>query len=720
MNWNNAGGSALARLDYRHALADFLKARQIAQTAGKYVPLAITMNNLASLYLQMGNPAATVQIAMEALANAAGKGDPTIRAKLRAQLATALSNLHRFGEAEGFYGDAVEELKDQGDFDTTARVLANWGGDALVANRLDEAENVLSEALLLIRIHHLTASASVLRGLANVKGRRGDMRSAAALFKEALDAPQSLTPRWTIFADRAQVRLDHGDLHGALADFREAHRLAMELRADIVPADQDRVSLESGLSPVEAGLVESGNRLALRTSDPALVRDTFDAAEQNRLWSLRALVPASNDWRTRLPKNYRDLLGQYQAIERSLLAQPTAELRERAAALQIRLQEFEACASEGSETNRTQSALAHVRSVLDPESVLFSFYLTQSGGWLWTIDHSGVVVHRIPGREGLEKRITDFTRATRQGDPRAITLGEGLYQDLFGAVPARYLAHRRWLLELDGPLFDLPFASLVVDIRKNEPIYLVERAALQMIPSALMLEPPAGTADTGKGEFLGVGDPIYNGADPRYNGDRKKAEGMLLPRLTETGAELQACSRAWGSTENKILTGRDADVVTVRAALDSKPSVIHFATHIIAAPADHASGLIALSLDRSGAMGLMGPNEIVAHPVTARLVVLNGCYSGQGDALPGSGLMGLTRAWIGAGARSVLATRWDIPDEAGRAVMVGFYEALRAHPDGGAARALQQAQLTVLTDKSLQPWRSPAAIWAAYFLLGRE
>ena len=57
-----------------------------------------------------------------------------------------------------------------------------------------------------------------------------------------------------------------------------------------------------------------------------------------------------------------------------------------------------------------------------------------------------------------------------------------------------YLAHKRWLLELDGPLFDLPFASLVVGkaIRKNEPIYLIERAALQSIPGALMLLPPGG------------------------------------------------------------------------------------------------------------------------------------------------------------------------------------------------------------------------------------
>ena len=124
----------------------------------------------------------------------------------------------------------------------------------------------------------------------------------------------------------------------------------------------------------------------------------------------------------------------------------------------------------------------------------------------------------------------------------------------------------------------------------------------------------------------------------------------------------------------------------------------------------------------AGAMGMMGPAEILAHPLTASLVVLNGCRSGQGQALPGAGLMGLTRAWIGAGARSVLATRWDIPDGEGEALMIDFYRALRAHPESGPASALQQAQSTFLKNQTSngQANGSTAAIWSAYFVLGRE
>ncbi len=722
MNWNNAGGAELARLDYRDALADFLKARRIAQASREFVPLAAAMNNLASLYLEMGNPGAAVQVAGEALAGPAGDADLTIRPKLRYQLANGLARTGRFDDAEGFYRAAVNELEEQGNFDATARILANWGDDALNANRPDEAESVLSDGLLLVRVHHLAAAANVLRGLARVKSRRGDIRAAAVLFDAALDAPQNLTPRWLIYADRAQFRLDHGDLAGALSDFREAHRLALLLRADIVPADLDRITLEGGLSRVGAGLVEAGNRLALQRSDPAILKETFDTAEEDRLWSLRALTPAANDWRARLPESYWDLLARYQAAERALLAQPSSEAKKQALALQLKLQEIEAVASPGLPTERVQSALAHLHRVLDADSVLFSFQVKRSGGWLWAVDRHGVDVIPIPGLEDLQPRVAAFAQAAREGDERATALGERLYRDLFASVPAAYRTHKRWLLELDGPLFDLPFGALTVNDggRKNELPYLIERATLQVVPGALMLEARDASLNTGTREFLGIGDPVYNAADSRYTGNRSGKQDVVLPRLLATGEELKACSRAWGSTRTRVLTGVDANLPALRAALRDNPSIIHFATHIVRAPTDHSSGLIALSLDGSGAMTLMGPAEIVARPVSADLVVLNGCHSAEGDALPGSGLMGLTRAWIGAGARAVLATRWDIPDDAGKAVMAAFYRSLRAHPEGGPAAALRQVQLSILKGNSMQHTRSTAAIWAAYFLLGRN
>jgi tetratricopeptide (TPR) repeat protein len=727
MDWNNAGGAALARLDFRAALPWFLKARQIAEASRLRAPLLVTMNNLASLYLEMGDPDATMRVAKEALsATAAGKEPDDDKngasSKLRYQLATALARLRRFDEAEPIYRQAIQEIAERNDFEATARVLGNFGSDCLEAGRLDEAEDALSEALRLVRLHGLNASANILRGLAKLKMRQGDLRSAAALFDAAVHSPPGITAQWEIYADRGEFRLGGNDLRGALADFRAARRIASRMRADIVPADQDRVTLEGSLSRVAAGLVDAGNRLAVKTANVALLRETFDAAEQDRLWSLRALVPAPNDWRTRLPTTYWDLLARSQIVERTLLANTSPELRKQASALRSELQHIEAAAAnESHPATDGESAFAHVGKVLGADSALLSFHITKSTGWLWAVDRHGVDVYAIPRLDILRAAVADFARATRNGDPQATDLGRCLYMLLFGHVSARYLSHSRWLLELDGPLFDLPFAALGIG-GKNEPGYLVERTALQAIPGALMLEP---RMPLGNGPFLGVGDPIYNAADARYQGTRTEPHienGVALPRLPATAAELESCSRAWSSARTQLLTGSNASVAMVRTALRSNPSVIHFATHVVSGPADYSSGLIALSLDRSGAMGLLGPAEIVSHPITPSLVVLNGCHSDQGEALPGTGLMGLTRAWIGAGARSVVATRWDIPDEAAATMMVEFYRALRAHPERGPAFALQQAQLKLLRSQASNSGTSgnTAAVWGAYFVLGRE
>ena len=75
------------------------------------------------------------------------------------------------------------------------------------------------------------------------------------------------------------------------------------------------------------------------------------------------------------------------------------------------------------------------------------------------------------------------------------------------------------------------------------------------------------------------------------------------------------------------------------------------------------------------------------------------------------------RAWIGAGARAVLATQWEIPEEAGKTMMVEFYRQLRMHPDKGPGSALQQAQLAGLRSNE---WGKTPAVWGAYFVLGRE
>lgn len=728
-NWSNAGLASVTAMQYRPALEDLYRARDTAEASGEMVPLIYALNNLASLYLQMGAPGNALRISRDALAGPAGHANAGMRARLFYDEAQALATLDRFPEAEPIFRQALDQSMDAGDLDFAARGWSGLGNYYIDAGRYTEAEWALSESLRLVRTHRLKAATSVLGNLAKLRGKQGASATAEHLFQESLDAHESLTPLWLIYYERGVFRLETGSLRPALEDFRESRRLAIRMRADIVPADQDRIALESRVSRVFEGLVDAGNRLAITSSDKAVLAETFDAAEQGRLWSLRSLVPAADDWRSRLQPHYWELLVRFHSLQSTLLAQPSPGIEKQVEDLQLELQQAEAAAGvkvgaveaglDGSHcavaTPLADTPSQHVRNVLDRDSVLFSFSIMKTSSWLWAVDRQQIRVYALPPLKQIRQEVADFTRALQEGKDSTPS-GRQLFKSLFASVPAELLSRKRWFLEPDGPLYDLPFAALPVDSKGARSAFLIERAALQSVPGALLMERGSVQAN---GSFVGIGDPVFNEADSRYGGASAKTARhgqVALPRLPNTAGEVAECSRAWGSGSSRMLTGSSANISLVDAALSESPAVIHFATHVVTGAGEFRSGIIALSLDAQGSMGLMGPKEIAAHRIAGSLVVMNGCHSGQGEALPGSGLMGLTRAWIGAGARAVLSTRWDVPDDTAQSLMVDFYRALREIPGGNPAFALRKAQLAALHSNG--PDRQPLR-WAGYFLLSR-
>ncbi len=703
-NLSSAGTCLYVSRNFRRALKDYEQAREMARASRSLAALAAAENNMASLFLHMGDFARALQVSTDALAGPEGPAEPAIHGKLVFQRAIALAEMDRFPEAEPVYWQAIDELTDRSDLDSVARIKGELGAKYLKARRLDDAESVLSDALGMVRIHRLNASSNILTNLAELKSLRGDVRSAEALFEAALAAPPNISPVWTIRSSRGRFRLEHGDPEGALEDFREARRAALEMRADMVPADQDRISLESGLSTVIEGLVDAGYQLARKTGDSRIIKETFDAAEQDRMWSLRAIVPSPNDWRSRLPDHYWELLAQYQSLARLSASARSPSSARRMEALKAELQQIEVAAAGDSATPvaSATSALAHAQSVLPEDSVLLSFLITKTSAWVWAVDAHSVEVFALPAPGKVRSDAQAFEAAVRIGNLNSPAASE-TWQDLFAAIPASYLTHSHWMIEPDGPLNTVPFAAL----RDRSGVLAIERAAIQTVPGVLLLE--KGTISPNS-PFLGIGDPIYNTADSRYS-SRANAD-LTLPRLPATAQEIEACSKAWGAPESpRLLTGPDASAARVAMALRGNAPIVHFATHVVAESGEFRSGLIALSLNPSGAMDLLGPEEILARPATTSLVVMNGCHSAQGKVLPGAGLMGLTRAWIGAGARAVIATAWDIPDDAAELMMTDFYRTLHAAPERGTAFALREAQRNALKRGGTQ--------WAAYSLLSR-
>jgi CHAT domain-containing protein len=271
-----------------------------------------------------------------------------------------------------------------------------------------------------------------------------------------------------------------------------------------------------------------------------------------------------------------------------------------------------------------------------------------------------------------------------------------------------------------GIPLEAPLGALT-DSSRLPPAYLVERHTIEIIPGAgYWVEARSRTQETPAPVFVGLGDPIYNTADPRLSPLPRGAKpaskpALLLPRLVGSGVELDACARSWRG-ERVLLKGAYASRDGLVEQLRRNPAVVHLATHVLESSERPSYGLIALSLTPRRESELLPPYEIAGWRTNAGLVVLSGCHSAEGAQLPGTGLLGLTRAWLMAGAHSVIGSNWATPDESG-ALFGALYRNLSGERRGSPAAALRAAQLEMIRSGG---WRARPSHWGAYFVVGSQ
>jgi CHAT domain-containing protein len=148
----------------------------------------------------------------------------------------------------------------------------------------------------------------------------------------------------------------------------------------------------------------------------------------------------------------------------------------------------------------------------------------------------------------------------------------------------------------------------------------------------------------------------------------------------------------------------------------SKYRYVHFATHgFLNSLHPELSGVVLSLINEEGEErdGFLRAHEVYNLNLNADLVVLSGCRTGLGKEIRGEGLIGLTRAFMYAGAARVVVSLWDISDEATAEFMLRFYRHLLKEKMTPAA-ALRAAQASMSKDKR---WSLPY-YWAGFVLQG--
>jgi CHAT domain-containing protein len=205
--------------------------------------------------------------------------------------------------------------------------------------------------------------------------------------------------------------------------------------------------------------------------------------------------------------------------------------------------------------------------------------------------------------------------------------------------------------------------------------------------------------------------------------EREQAIRVSLGRLVGSEPEVRVSAAAYGSPDIQILTGRNASISRIRSVLSTNPAVLHFAVHVVSPEASNATNrseaALALSLTGDQMPELLTKETIESLRVPGSLVVLSGCASQQGEVLPGAGMVGLSTAWLLAGASAVIVTAWPTPDDSGQ-FFRSFYSHFRnatGSTEERAAIALQKAQSDMRAGSG---YRSNALFWAAYSLISTE
>ncbi|HST19599.1 MAG TPA: CHAT domain-containing protein [Blastocatellia bacterium] len=373
---------------------------------------------------------------------------------------------------------------------------------------------------------------------------------------------------------------------------------------------------------------------------------------------------------------------------------------------------------------------------------LVEFFLAENRSYVWMFTRGNVFVEILPARKEIEKAVrsylgilasphkslrieNDLTKLREQA--------QALFSILFGSLAKHIEPDQQLIVVPDGLLHYLPFETLI-----NNERLLIEDHEISYDPSASMLDllqDSGNRVDSeDRMEILAIGDPVFEpgskaigGKGMRYVSNkvmrqgkvmrqRASARGFSLPPLPRTRDEVQFIASLFPADRRKLLTGMESTEEAVKHESLRRYRRLHFATHSLIDEKSPLRSAVALTPDNNAEEdGFLEVSEISKLDLDCDLVVVSACQTGRGQLLTGEGIVGLSWAFLGAGARSVVVSLWNVSDISTSQLMKNFYQNMN---DGlSNAAALRKAKLQMLN--SGKGARHPY-YWSAFVIVGKS
>jgi len=324
----------------------------------------------------------------------------------------------------------------------------------------------------------------------------------------------------------------------------------------------------------------------------------------------------------------------------------------------------------------------------------------------------------------LEPELQRLRRAIAEQDFASYARSaHRLYRLLLAPVEDRF-AGRDLVIVPDGPLSTVPFEVLlkrevIPDTDPRElPSVLKDHAVSYAYSATVLLQGlrrhmGASPSD----EFVAFAPVFAEGvAHPADSPRPLPASRKEATDVRELFARRQGLFGGWLSGRSRVYLGKDATESRLKSGGLERYRYVHLATHgIVNEEHPGLSRLLLMPEAGSPEDGVLHLGEIYNLRLNADLVVLSACETGRGRIARGEGIIGLTRGFLYAGAKSLLVSLWPVSDAATSGLVVDFYEELL----GGRskAQALREAKLRTM---ARNPEYAKPYYWSSLVLVGQR
>lgn len=685
--------------DYARAEKFLNEAHALAETSASPSLVAEVESRQGPLLVKRGRFDDAEATLRHGLDVATHLGDPYLEANLMGNLGYSLFQRFRFEEAIYWLQRAYDLFARLGASSMAAQTIGNLGvcyyglGDsekALVAfedataryakagDRRNEQYWLGNSGSVLLDAEDLPAAIDrYKRALAIASERKDRYWSAvwmsnlavASLRAGQLDAAERYnTDSFAINRDlkdnveQLYNQLNAAEIAAARKQFRQAEEIYLSILSSVSEDPTPALQAQEGLAKL---YIEIGNAQKAKAQFQSAIaaienRQAGLTKEDYKITYLSSLV--------RFYRSYVDFLAQHRQIDRALEVAESS----RARILTERVN--------GAVTAHTSLSASQLQGMARSSRRIFlSYWLAPKQSYLFAVTPAKIQMFPLPPEKDLRALVENYRTVIEDlRDPLEShnPAGTKLSEILLGPIGEIAPPGSHVVIVPDSALHSLNFATLPAP--EDSAKYWIEDVTLSVAPSLRLALSSRSDRKPRAASLLAIGDP--------------ESAGQEFPRLPNARKEVDTIAALFPDSSKSVYEGPQSQPSIYRRADPARFSFIHFAAH---ATANRASPLdSALILSREGNTYALTAREIMKVPLDASVVTLSSCRSAGARAYSGEGLVGLTWAFLQAGARNVVAGLWDVDDESTSRLMSRMYgELTRGVPPEDALRT---AQLSLL------------------------